>query len=159
MHNDNIINMKLTFRKAIKADVQPIIEMLADDELGSQRESFQVPLPQSYVEAFEAIDKDRNQELIVVEAKNEIIGTLQLSFIQYLTYQGGIRAQIEAVRIGKAYRDQGFGARFFQWAIERAKERKAHVLQLTTDKQRPDAVRFYENLGFKASHEGMKLHF
>lgn len=151
--------MKLTFRKAIKADVQHIIEMLADDELGSQRENFQVPLPQSYVEAFEAIDEDRNQELIVVEAKNEVIGTLQLSFIQYLTYQGGVRAQIEAVRIGKAYRGQGFGARFFQWAIERAKERKAHVLQLTTDKHRPDAVRFYENLGFEASHEGMKLHF
>jgi len=151
--------MKLTFRKAIKADVQHIIEMLADDELGSQRENFQVPLPQSYVEAFEAIDKDRNQELIVVEAKNEVIGTLQLSFIQYLTYQGGVRAQIEAVRIRKAYRGQGLGESFFLWAIERAKERKAHVLQLTNDKQRPDAVRFYENLGFKASHEGMKLHF
>lgn len=82
-----------------------------------------------------------------------------MSFIQYLTYQGGVRAQIEAVRIGREYRGQGFGERFFQWAIERAKERKAHVLQLTTDKQRPNAVRFYENLGFKASHEGMKLHF
>jgi len=151
--------MKLTFRKAIKADVQHIVELLADDELGSQRENFQVPIPQSYIEAFEAIDKDSNQELIVVEAKNEIIGTLQLSFIQYLTYQGGVRAQIEAVRIGREYRGQGFGERFFQWAIERAKERKAHVLQLTTDKQRPNAVRFYENLGFKASHEGMKLHF
>ena len=151
--------MKLTFRKAIKADLKNIIEMLADDDLGSQRENFQVPIPQSYVEAFAAIDKDSNQELIVVEANNEIIGTLQLSFIQYLTYQGGVRAQIEAVRIRRGYRGQGFGERFFQWAIVLTKERKAHVLQLTTDKQRPDAVRFYENLGFKASHEGMKLHF
>lgn len=98
--------MKLTFRKAIKADVQHIVELLADDELGSQRENFQVPIPQSYIEAFEAIDKDSNQELIVVEANNEIIGTLQLSFIQYRTYQGGVRAQIEAVRIGREYRGQ-----------------------------------------------------
>lgn len=151
--------MQLTFRKAEEEDIEYIVQLLADDELGSQRENFQVPIPQSYVEAFEAIDKDSNQELIVVEANNEIIGTLQLSFIQYLTYQGGVRAQIEAVRIGKEYRGQGLGERFFQWAIERAKERKAHVLQLTSDKQRPDAIRFYEKLGFKASHEGMKLHF
>lgn len=151
--------MQLTFRKAKKEDVEYIVKLLADDALGSQRENFQVPIPQSYVEAFEAIDKDSNQELIVVEANNEIIGTLQLSFIQYLTYQGGVRAQIEAVRIGKEHRGKGLGENFFLWAIERAKERKAHVLQLTSDKQRPDAIRFYEKLGFKASHEGMKLHF
>lgn len=151
--------MQLTFRKAEKKDIEYIVKLLADDELGSLRENFQVPIPQPYVDAFEAIDKDSNQELIVVEANNKIIGTLQLSFIQYLTYQGGVRAQIEAVRIGKEYRGQGLGESFFLWAIERAKERKAHVLQLTSDKQRPDAIRFYEKLGFKASHEGMKLHF
>lgn len=151
--------MQLTFRKAKKEDIEYIVKLLADDALGNQRENFQVPIPQSYVEAFEAIDKDSNQELIVVEANNEIIGTLQLSFIQYLTYQGGVRAQIEAVRIGKEHRGKGLGENFFLWAIERAKERKAHVLQLTSDKQRPDAIRFYEKLGFKASHEGMKLHF
>lgn len=151
--------MNLTFRKAIKADVQHIVEMLADDELGSQRENFQVPIPKEYIEAFNAISNDSNQELIVVEADNEVIGTLQLTFIQYLTYQGSIRAQIEAVRIRRDYRGKGLGERFFLWAIERAKERNAHVLQLTTDKQRPDAIRFYEKLGFKASHEGMKLHF
>ena len=122
--------------------------------------NFQIPLPNSYYNAFENIDADTNQELIVVESeKGEIIGTLQLSFIQYLTYQGGIRAQIEAVRIRKDYRGTGLGTQLFEWAIERAKQRKAHVLQLTTDKKRPDALYFYKKLGFKDSHEGMKLHF
>ncbi len=134
--------------------------MLADDELGQKRENFQVPLPETYYKAFEKINGDSNQELIVVENNSgEIIGTLQLSFIPYLTYQGGIRAQIEAVRIRQKDRGKGYGSEFFQWAINRAKEKGAHLLQLTTDKQRPDAIRFYENLGFTASHEGMKIHF
>lgn len=150
--------MQLNFRKATKPDIPYIVEMLADDELGKKREDFKTPLPSSYLKAFEAINRDGNQELIVVEENQEIIGTLQLSFIQYLTYQGGIRAQIEAVRIRKDQRGKGLGEKFFLWAIKRATERQAHVLQLTTDKQRPDAIRFYEKLGFKSSHEGMKLH-
>lgn len=106
------------------------------------------------------INADSNQELIVVENdQKEIIGTLQLSFIQYLTYQGGIRAQIEAVRIREDLRGEGLGHEMFEWAIQRSKGRNAHLLQLTTDKQRPDAIRFYEKLGFRASHEGMKMHF
>jgi len=150
----------MIFRKAIKNDVQAIVEMIADDKLGKTRESFQIPLPNSYYRAFENIDADNNQELIVVESeKGEIIGTLQLSFIQYLTYQGGIRAQIEAVRIRKDQRGTGLGAQLFEWAIERAKKRKAHVLQLTTDKKRPEALNFYKKHGFIDSHEGMKLHF
>lgn len=151
--------MNLTFRKAQESDVEHIVQMLADDELGKKRENFKLPIPQEYTEAFDAISSDQNQELIVVELDSEVVGTLQLSFIQYLTYQGGIRAQIEAVRIRKDYRGKGLGEEFFSWAIKRAQERGAHVLQLTTDKQRPDALRFYEKLGFKASHEGMKLHF
>jgi GNAT superfamily N-acetyltransferase len=89
----------------------------------------------------------------------EVIGTLQLSFIHYLTYRGGIRAQIEAVRIRKDKRGLGIGKTMFQWAISRAKEKNAHVLQLTTDKKRPEAIQFYEDLGFTMSHEGMKMHF
>jgi GNAT superfamily N-acetyltransferase len=124
------------------------------------REDYRSPLPEIYYSAFEQIDNDSNQELIVIENdSNEIIGTLQLSFIQYLTYQGGIRAQIEAVRVREDFRGGGVGQKLFEWAIERAKERNAHLLQLTTDKKRPDAVRFYEKLGFVASHEGMKIHF
>jgi len=150
----------MKFRKAIKEDVPYIIQMMADDELGKLREDFQNPLPSTYYQAFSNIDSDPNQELTVIEDESgEIIGTLQLSFIQYLTYRGGIRAQIEAVRIRSDQRGQGIGEQLFRWAIARAKEKGAHLLQLTTDKKRPDAIRFYENLGFKASHEGMKLHF
>lgn len=149
----------MNFRKAVRQDVPAIVQMLADDELGQLREEFYDPLPEAYYQAFAKISDDPNQELIVVEnERHEIIGTLQLSFMQYLTYQGGIRAQIEAVRIHKNHRGEGIGNEFFRWAINRAKERGAHVLQLTTDKKRPDALRFYERLGFTATHEGMKLH-
>ena len=150
----------MKFRKATKNDVAKIVEMIADDELGKTRENYQIPLPTEYLVAFENLDSDRNQELIVVENENsEIIGTLQLSFIQYLTYLGGIRAQIEAVRIRKDKRGLGIGKTMFEWAIDRAKERNAHLLQLTTDKKRPKAIKFYQDLGFKSTHEGMKIHF
>ena len=150
----------MKFRKATIDDIPKIVEMIADDELGKTRENFQTPLPKEYLKAFENINADQNQELIVLENKNsEIIGTLQLSFIQYLTYRGGIRAQIEAVRIRKDKRGLGIGKVMFEWAIKRAKERNAHLLQLTTDKKRPKAIKFYEDLGFKATHEGMKMHF
>ncbi len=150
----------MKFRKATRNDVPIIVEMLADDELGKTRENFQLPLPAEYLNAFENIIADQNQELIVIENEtSEVIGTLQLSFIQYLTYRGGIRAQIEAVRIRKDQRGLGIGKTMFEWAIERAKKRNAHLLQLTTDKKRPKAIKFYEDLGFKATHEGMKMHF
>ncbi|MEO1485896.1 MAG: GNAT family N-acetyltransferase [Bacteroidota bacterium] len=150
----------MTFRKATEKDVKAIVEMIADDELGKTRENFKIPLPQEYLDAFNNINGDSNQELIVVEDDTmEIIGTMQLSFIQYLTYRGGVRAQIEAVRIRKDKRGQGLGKTMFEWAINRAKSRKAHVLQLTTDKRRPKAIAFYERLGFSATHEGMKMHF
>lgn len=149
----------MTIRRAERKDLESIIEIIADDPLGMKRESYQLPLPASYIDAFNKILSDPNQELMVMEGENsEIIGTLQLSFIQYLTYRGGIRAQIEAVRVRKDQRGLGIGKRLFEWAIARSKEKGAHVVQLTTDKQRPDAIRFYEELGFTATHEGMKLH-
>jgi GNAT superfamily N-acetyltransferase len=150
----------MKFRKATEQDISIIVEMISDDKLGKERENFQVPLPTAYLRAFEKINSDENQELIIVENDNaEVIGTLQLTFIQYLTYQGGVRAQIEAVRIRKDQRGLGIGKEMFQWAIARAKERGAHLLQLTSDKKRPEAIKFYEDLGFKQSHEGMKMHF
>lgn len=150
--------MILNFRTATRADIATIVALLANDPLGALREDH-TDLS-SYNQAFENIVQDNNQELMVVEnEQKEIIGTLQLSFIQYLTYQGGIRAQIEAVRIREDQRGKGIGESVFQWAIERAKAKGAHVLQLTSDKQRPGAIRFYEKLGFKSSHEGLKLHF
>ena len=150
----------MNFRKATISDVSAIVKMIANDDLGSKRENYQIPLPGEYLNAFRQIDADQNQEIIVVEDEDdEIVGTLQLSFIPYLTYQGGIRAQIEAVRIREDKREQGIGKAMFEWAINRAKERKAHLLQLTTDKKRPKAIKFYEELGFHKSHEGMKMHF
>ncbi|WP_118975835.1 GNAT family N-acetyltransferase [Taibaiella koreensis] len=148
------------FRKATRDDIPQIVAMLADDPLGSTREALREPLPDAYYKSFEQINRDLNQELIVVE-NNEgfLMGTLQLSYLHYLTYRGGMRAQIEAVRIRRADRGKGYGTAFFEWAIARAKEKGAHMIQLTTDKQRPEAKQFYEQLGFIASHEGMKLHF
>ena len=149
----------MTFRKATEKDVAAIVGMLADDALGQTRENYKNHIPQEYLNAFNNINRDSNQELIVVEDDSfKIIGTMQLTFIQYLTYKGGIRAQIEAVRIHKDKRGQGLGKTMFEWAINRAKSRKAHVLQLTTNKRRPQAIAFYENLGFTATHEGMKMH-
>lgn len=148
----------IKFRKATKKDIVSMVEMLAGDKLGSQRENFSVPIRDSYTNAFNNILSDPNQELMVAENEiAEIVGTFQLTFIQYLTYQGGIRAQIEAVRVRKDQRGLGLGSKILIWAIERARERGAHLLQLTTDKQRPEAIKFYESQGFLATHEGMKL--
>lgn len=149
----------MKIRRAKQEDVPSIVQLLANDKLGRLREDYRTPLPDAYLEAFKNIDGDNNQELVVLIDNNEmVIGTLQLSFIQYLTYQGGIRAQIEAVRIHENYRNRGIGKDLFEWAIRRAREKGAHVVQLTTDKKRASALNFYENLGFTASHEGMKLH-
>lgn len=133
--------------------------MLADDPLGATRETATPPLPACYGEAFEAIDRDPNNELIVVEggADGEIIGVLQLTFIPSVTRRGSWRALIEGVRVASAHRSGGVGRWLFDWAIERSRARGCMLLQLTTDKSRTDAKRFYESLGFVASHEGMKL--
>lgn len=147
----------LVFRRASRDDVTAIVRMLADDALGTTREAFVSPLPESYYLAFDAIDRDPNNELVVAESDGRVIGVLQMTFIPYLTYQGGWRALIEGVRVDSALRSSGVGRKLFAWAIDRAKDRGCHLVQLTSDKARPDAIRFYEDLGFVASHEGMKL--
>lgn len=147
------------FRRAVREDLPAIVRLLADDPLGSMRETDASPLPESYHAAFEAIDADPNNELVVAEtAGQQVIGVLQITFIPYLTYRGGWRAQIEGVRVAATHRSSGVGRQLFLWAIERARESGCHMVQLTSDKARPDAIRFYESLGFVASHEGMKLH-
>jgi len=146
-----------TFRRARREDVPDIVRLLADDPLGARREKYELPLPSSYLDAFAAIDADPNNELVVVDAAGEVIGVLQMTFIPYLTYQGRWRALIEGVRIDSRHRSGGLGRRLFEWAIARATERGCHLVQLTSDKDRPDAIRFYQSLGFVASHEGMKL--
>lgn len=145
------------FRLASRADLPSIVRMLADDELGSQRERYEDPLPESYIKAFEQIDNDLNHELIVAEINGEVVGTLQLIFLPSLSYQGGLRAQVESVRVDMRLRGQGIGSELMKWTIERAKRRGAHVVQLTTHRSREDAHRFYERLGFSGSHLGMKL--
>lgn len=145
------------FRIARREDVASIVRMLADDELGSKREQYEEPLSDSYLAAFEQIDIDPNHELIVAESNGEVVGTLHLMFLPSLSYQGGLRAQIESVRVDRKCQNQGIGSRMMKWAIERAKARGAHLVQLTTHKSREDAHRFYDRLGFKGSHLGMKL--
>jgi len=147
----------MIFRKAKRNDLPATVQMLANDKLGKLREAYRDPLPESYYTAFDAIDSDPNQELIVGEHEHQIIGTLQLTFIAGLTYQGGVRALIEAVRIRDDMTGKGIGKQMMEWAIQRARERKAFIVQLTSNKERPGAIRFYEKLGFKASHEGLKI--
>lgn len=148
----------VTFRRASADDLPCIVRLLADDPLGAKREAYANPLPASYRAAFDAIDRDPNNELVVAEADGRIVGVLQMTFIPCITYRGGWRALVEGVRIASDMRSGGLGKQLFARAIERARARDCHVLQLTSDKSRPDAIRFYEALGFVASHEGMKLH-
>jgi GNAT superfamily N-acetyltransferase len=147
----------LTFRRAHRSDLPEIVRMLADDPLGSRRERYENPLPASYGAAFDAIAADPNNELVVACLGDRVIGVLQLTFIPYVSYQGSWRALIEGVRVDSNVRSRGVGRAMFEWAIARARERRCVMLQLTTDKSRGDAKRFYEGLGFVASHEGMKL--
>lgn len=145
------------FRRATREDVVSIVRLLAEDDLGSQRECYEVPLPEAYYAAFAQIDHEQNHELIVAELNGEVVGTLHLMFLPSLSYQGGLRAQVESVRVDSKYRGQGIGSELMKWTIARASERGAHLVQLTTHGSRTDAHRFYERLGFKGSHLGMKL--
>lgn len=157
--NRHVETPAVTFRHAVRDDVPAIVRLLADDPLGANREHNVAPLPEAYYSAFDAIDRDPNNELIVVESEGHtVVGVLQLTFIPGITYRGGWRALIEGVRIAAELRSSGVGKRLFEWAIARARARGCHVVQLTSDKSRADAIRFYERLGFVASHEGLKLH-
>lgn len=143
-------------RRAQPADVEHIVAMLADDPLGAKRER---PGDTRYAEAFQDIDADPRQVLAVATLGEEVIGCLQLTFIPGLSRLGATRALIEAVRVRSDQRGGGLGGRLIQWAIDTAKERGAAMVQLTTDASRKDAHRFYERLGFQATHVGMKLVF
>jgi GNAT superfamily N-acetyltransferase len=149
--------MEVTIRRARPTDVPRIVELLADDELAQAREG-NIDNEDAYRRAFEAINADPRQQLVVAELEGEIVGTLQLSFIPYMTYRGQERAQVEAVRVASPSRDSGIGRRMLEWATLRARERGCHVLQLTMDKRRAGARRFYESFGFQPTHEGFKLH-
>lgn len=144
----------LVFRAATRADLPAIVTMLADDSLGATRES---PDDPAYAAAFDAIDADPRNSLVVADRSGEVVGTMQLTYIPGLSRRGSERLQIEAVRIRTDQRGRGLGREMIQWAVDRARERGCRLVQLTTDKRRVDAHRFYASLGFTASHEGMKL--
>ncbi len=147
----------IRFRRATVNDVPAIVQLLADDALGATREHPEPPLPQSYYDAFAAIDRDPNIELIVADSGSEVVGTVQLTYLPGLSRQGMWRALIEAVRVAAPVRGQGIGALMIQDTIARARSRGCGLVQLTSDKSREDAQRFYERLGFKRTHMGMKL--
>jgi len=147
----------LTFRSARPGDLPALIALLANDVLGERREDASVPPNPRYVDALQAILADPNQLLLVATLDDEVIGTLQLSFIPGLARLGAWRGQIEAVRIAETQRGSGVGQQMFEWAIDQCKARGCHLVQLTTDKTRSDAHRFYDRLGFTDSHIGYKL--
>lgn len=148
---------RLDIRRAVRADLPSIVRLLADDQLGAQREDPALPLGAAYFEAFAAIDADPNQLLVVARSDGEIIGTLQLTFIPGLARMGTWRGQIEAVRIARSRRGMGLGEELLRWAIDECRGRGCSLVQLTTDASRSGAHRFYERLGFVGSHRGYKL--
>ena len=147
----------MEFRNAVAGDLPAIVKLLADDELGAMRERDEDLLPKEYRDAFAAMERQSANSVILAIDNGEVIGCLQLAFIPGLARLGMTRAQIEGVRVDRRYRSRGVGEALFQHAIERARQQGCGLVQLTTDRARGDAHRFYERLGFEASHLGMKL--
>jgi GNAT superfamily N-acetyltransferase len=154
----NLDSSAVVLRRAEPADLPAIVDLLAADQLGATRDGVRTDADlQAYRQAFGEIDRDPAHVLVVAEAAGRIVGTMQLSYIPGLARRGALRAQIEAVRVHQDYRGRGLGHAMLTWAISQARQRGCALVQLTTDKSRTDAHRFYERLGFTASHEGMKL--
>jgi GNAT superfamily N-acetyltransferase len=147
-------SVNIEFRRARAEDVPAVVQLIAEDQLGKSRET---PGDPRYGQAFAEIDADPNQLLAVIDRDGEVVGTLQLTFIAGLSRLGMTRATVEAVRVRADQRGERLGQRLMEWAIDIARERGCGLVQLTTDASRVDAHRFYERLGFKASHVGMKL--
>ncbi len=150
-------DLKPNFRPARVSDLEVLIALLADDPLGANREDTSQPINPRYLESFNQISRDPNNQLIAMELNGKTVGMLQLTFIPYLTHTGSWRCLVEGVRIHRDYRGRGLGQSMLEWAIERAKEKHCTIVQLTSDKTRRDAIRFYQSLGFAATHEGFKL--
>ena len=160
MGQEMTLNMRdVLVRKMQKADLSRIIQLLSDDELGQSRETLQKSPHDDYLRAFTAINADLNQYLAVFEKNDNIIGCLQISFIPGLSRRGALRGQIESVRVAANFRGNGYGTLMMAWAIEKCRKQGCSLVQLTSDKTRKDAQRFYQELGFVPSHEGFKLQF
>ena len=150
-------DLQLVYRDATEDDLPALVAMLAEDELGAAREDASAPLNARYRAALRAINADPNNALTLVEENGKPVGMLQLTYIPYLTHTGSWRCLIEGVRIHRDCRGRGLGSEFIRWAIARARERGCRLVQLTSDKHRADAQRFYASLGFEPTHEGLKL--
>lgn len=144
-------------RRAMRDDLPRIVAMLHDDGLGKRREDPTLPLDERYIAAFERLDGDDDHLMLVLQQDDRIVGYLQLSFIPGLSRRGLLRGHIEAVRIAGDRRGQGLGTILLEHAIDECRKRGCGLVQLTSDKQRTDARRFYERIGFVAAHEGFKL--
>ncbi|MEU3916527.1 GNAT family N-acetyltransferase [Streptomyces sp. NPDC029004] len=145
----------LDIRPAVLDDIPAIVAMLADDPLGAQRESPDDLAP--YTAAFERLSQDPNQIQAVAVRADQVVGTLQLTIIPGLARRGSTRSIIEGVRIHADERGAGLGTRLIEWAIDESRRQKCQLVQLTSNASRTDARRFYERLGFEASHVGFKL--
>ena len=143
-------------RPARRDDVPAIVHLLADDILGAKREQATKPLPKADWDAYDAIEAQGGNEILIAEVEGEVIGCLQLTVIPGLSRRGMIRAQVEGVRVSSTHRGRRIGEMLIAAATDRARELGCKVLQLTTDKTRVDAHRFYERLGFESTHIGMK---
>lgn len=150
--------MKLIQRKAKQSDLREIISLLLQDELSKAREELSEELNNRYIEAFERIDVDPNQYLMVVEMEKRIVATCHLTIMPSLTFIGSTRMQIEAVRVRDEYRGQKIGEWMIKQAIIYGKSCGASIFQLTSNKKRNGVIKFYEKLGFESTHEGMKLY-
>jgi ribosomal protein S18 acetylase RimI-like enzyme len=150
----------VTIRRARRGDVEAIVAMLADDALGRGRERLEDPLPQAYFQAFEALERDPNIQLMVAQdADGAVVGCLQLCILSGLSSQGASRGLIEDVRVASHCRSRGIGEQMVQWAVAEARGRGCKLVELLTHHTRLDAQRFYARLGFQASHVGMTLRF
>jgi GNAT superfamily N-acetyltransferase len=147
----------LIFRRATEADVPAIVRLLADDTLGSSRETTGTESLPPYLDAFRAIDADANQFLLVVDDGTNIVGTLQLTFIAGLARGGLKRGLVEAVRVASDRRGEKIGEATFAWVLKKCRQEQCGIVQLTTDKSRTEAHRFYDRLGFEPSHIGYKM--
>ncbi|WP_399927098.1 GNAT family N-acetyltransferase [Streptomyces kanamyceticus] len=145
----------LEIRPAVADNLPAIVAMLADDPLGATRESPDDLTP--YVAAFQRLADDPNQRLVVAVREGRVVGTLQLTIVPGLSRKGATRSIIEGVRVHADERGSGLGTRFIEWAIEESRRHGCQLVQLTSDATRTDAHRFYERLGFSASHLGFKL--
>jgi ribosomal protein S18 acetylase RimI-like enzyme len=149
---------QFSFRKAEQTDLPAIIAMLADDDLGTTREDPRMPPAQAYVDAFREVVRQDSQLLAVaIDSKGKVAGCMQITFIPGIARMGAWRGQIEGVRVHRDHRGAGLGHAMMEWAIAQCRNRGCSLVQLTSDRTRPDAHRFYETLGFEASHVGYKL--